>query len=642
MSSLNIYRMVLLRVPLGWVKVLELALMVIGALIIYFLFYFTHGRYLERNVFRADPKRETPAHRLYDGVDYVPANKYVLYGHHFASIAGAGPIVGPAIALGWGWLPTLLWVWFGNVFIGVVHDYLSLASSVRYDGRSIAWISGRLMGRGAFYAFNTYIWFALLLVVAAFAYVISALFSVVNGAGVAALLLIFFAVIVGYLMYRTKLGFKGGTVVAWILIIIAVWVGYMVETTHALSLSMHTWMVILLVYTIIAASLPVWVLLQPRDYMNAYILWASLAIGGAAAIVAGLRGFPAKFPAVTDLLAAHIVGGQPSPFWPTIPLVVACGALSGFHSLVGSGTTSKQLDREVDALLIGYGGMLTEGFLSTMVIASMAGFLCYALMDPKIMSIALKKAGKLIAAAVGASTASKAAYKEFVERLLTDPAFAGKYYAVFAGKVKWAIIPYSYAYMTNKTFGFNVVAMYVFATLWITAFAMTSLDTGARLGRFAWQELMTPLKERNENLYRILSNRWLASLILVGLGIALAWGGGFLIIWPAFAGMNQLLASLALMTISVWAVKVQRAPSLGRFLTVAPAVFLWTTVTIALIWYLAVVVPAIAATKPLTATVVGLATVIGLALNLYLFALWITTMRKPVVAEAEVEKAKTG
>ncbi len=615
----------------------ELTLMIIGALVIYFIFYFTHGKYLEKSVFKADPARPTPAHKMYDGVDYVPANKYVLYGHHFASIAGAGPIVGPAIALGWGWLPTLLWVWFGNVFIGVVHDYLSLASSVRYDGRSIAWVSGRLMGKGAFYAFNTYIWFALLLVVAAFAYVISALFSIVEGAGVASILLIFFAIIVGLLMYRTRLGFKGGTVVGWILIIIAVWAGYLVETTHALALTMHQWMIILLIYTIVAASLPVWILLQPRDYMNAYILWASLAIGGAAAIVAGLKGFPVHFPAATNLLAARVVGGQPSPFWPTIPLVVACGALSGFHSLVGSGTTSKQLDKEVDALLIGYGGMLTEGFLATMVIASMAGFLSFALMDPKIIHIALVKAKGLIAKALGvsASAVTVATYKTFVHKLLTDPVFAGKFYAVFANKVKWAVIPYSYAYMTNKAFGFDVVAMYVFATLWITAFAMTSLDTGARIGRFAWQELMMPLKEVNETAYRILSNRWLASLILVGLGIALAWGGGFLIIWPAFAGMNQLLASLALMTISVWAIKVQRAPRLGQALTVAPAIFLWVTVTLALFWYLIVVVPAIAAAKPLTAAVVAAATCVGLGLNIYLFILWLLSLRRPAVEVAK-------
>lgn len=223
-------------------------------------------------IVHADPNRETPAKRLYDGVDYVPANKYVLYGHHFASIAGAGPIVGPAIALGWGWLPSILWVWFGNVFVGVVHDYLALMSSVRYDGRTIGWIAGRLMGRKAMYVFNAYIWFSLLLVVAAFGYVISVLFAGVPGAGVSALLLLFFAVIIGFLMYKTKLSFTGSTVIAWILIILAIYLGVISQLNNWIALDMYSWLIILLIYIIIAASLPVWVLLQPRDYMNAYIL----------------------------------------------------------------------------------------------------------------------------------------------------------------------------------------------------------------------------------------------------------------------------------------------------------------------------------------------------------------------------------
>ncbi len=226
------------------------ALIIIVGLIIYLLFYFTHGKYLERKVVRADPSRETPAKRFYDGVDYVPANKYVLYGHHFASIAGAGPIVGPALALAWGWLPTLLWVWFGNVFIGVVHDYLSLMSSVRYDGRSIGWIAGRLMSRRAFFVFNAYIWFSLYLVIAVFIVVVSVLFSRIPGSATAALLLMAFAVITGMLMYRTRLGFRGGTIVGVILVIVAIITGIYVPC----SLSYHSWVVILAIYCIVAAS----------------------------------------------------------------------------------------------------------------------------------------------------------------------------------------------------------------------------------------------------------------------------------------------------------------------------------------------------------------------------------------------------
>jgi len=602
--------------------------LILAALVIYFVFYFTHGRYLMKNVVRADSKRETPAHRLFDGTDYVPANKYVLYGHHFASIAGAGPIVGPAIALGWGWLPAILWVWFGNVFIGVVHDYLALMSSVRYDGRTIGWISGKLFSRKAMFAFNTYIWFALLLVVAAFSFVIASLFVATPGGGVAAMSLILFAVIVGFLMYKTRLSFAVNTVIAIIFIILAVWLGFHGQSHGWLSgMTMHKWEIILFFYIIIAASLPVWVLLQPRDYMNAYILWASLAIGGGAIIIGALKGVATlEWPSYTSW-SAYVVGGKASPFWPTVPLVIACGALSGFHSLVGSGTSSKQLDNELHGLLVGYGGMLTEGFLSTMVIASMAGFGFLALTDPTVVEkmTANAKVMKIISAA-GASS-----YADFINKL-HDASFFGRWYAGFASAARWIVIPWSYAYAVKTSLGLSpgkLQPLAVFATLWITGFALTSLDTATRLGRYAWQELMEPLKGPAPGAYKVLANKWFASALLAALGIALAWGGQFLVIWPAFAGMNQLLSSLALMTVSIWVWKVQKAPGLGKGLVVAPAIFMWITVTLALIWYfIYVAVPGISAGN-LTSIVVGIVTLIGLGLNIYLFAEWIMAFRRP-------------
>ena len=610
-------------------------LLIVIALIIYAVFYFTHGRYLQNKVVKADPNRPTPAQKLYDGVDYVPANKYVLYGHHFASIAGAGPIVGPAIALGWGWLPSIIWIWFGNVFIGVVHDYLSLMSSVRYDGRSIGWVAGEMLGRRAMYVFNSYIWFALILVVAAFGYVISALFSYFEGAGLTALLLLFFAVIVGFLMYRSPIGFKGGTIIGWIFIIIAIYLGVQCQLNHWLNLNFYEWLIILLIYIIIAASLPVWVLLQPRDYMNAYILWASLAIGGGALIWLAIQGHGGLvFPAYTKF-DANIVGGQPSPFYPTVPLIIACGALSGFHSLVGSGTTSKQLANELHGLFVAYSGMETEGFLSTMVVGSMAGYGVLAFADGIISN--WKKVSTLInntiAPQLGISSVTNTteSVKAFMNAFVKHPSVFGTYYAKLATDVKWSVIPKSYAYAVHYAFNFNLTVMTIFAVLWITGFALTSLDTATRLGRYAWQELMVPLREKATRVYKVLANKWVAAAILAIIGIALAWSKQFLIIWPAFAGMNQLLSSLALMTVAVWVAKVQKASGLGKFLVIAPAVFMWFTVTIALLWYEAVVVPAmmgVGSLKAVTAIVVAIVTAIGIILNLYLFALWINRMRK--------------
>ncbi len=620
----------------GWLILLAIAL--------YVIFYYTHGRYLQYKVVGASASAKTPAHTLRDGVDYVPANKYVLYGHHFASIAGAGPIVGPAIALAWGWLPALLWIWFGNVFIGVVHDYLSLMVSVRHEGRSIGWVAGKYLGRSAFYAFNTYIWFSLLLVIAAFGFVISALFAKVPGAGVAAFLLIFLAVPVGLVMYRTRLGYAAGTILSIIFIIIAVWVGFLIQTAGVFSLGFYDWLAILTVYIILAASLPVWVLLQPRDYMNAFILWASLVLGGVALIaLLAMGGGQMTFPAFT-MFSANVVGGQPSPFWPAVPLIIACGALSGFHSLVSSGTTSKQLDNELHGLLIAYGGMETEGFLATMVVGTMAAFGLPAFISTVAGAVA--KGNKALAAILGKIAAdlhmSGAAPAAVLKAMAANPEVFGKYYAILANKVKWVVIPGSYGYTLNAAFGIPVAVGTVFATIWITAFALTSLDTATRLARFTWQELMEPLRSRSPGLYRVVSNKWFASILAVALGMSLAATKQFLVIWPAFAGMNQLLSSLALMTIAVWVIRATRATRLGKALVVAPAVFMWATVTLALLWYEAAVVPVYLAkggTHAVTGLAVGGITALGLALNLMLFALWLREVRVKRMVPVE---AKTG
>ncbi len=582
-------------------------LFILLAVLIYVASYLTHGKYLERRIVEASPDKVTPAHRLYDGVDYTPTSKLILYGHHFASIAGAGPIVGPAIALAWGWLPTLLWIWFGNIFIGVVHDYLSLMVSVRYEGRSISWIAGQLLGRKASYIFNLYVWFALILVIAAFIAVTAAFFTGVPGSGLAAIVLILFAILVGVVMYRTRFGITGGTVLAVLAVIVSVALGYMFgdafghlmsSVASLLGVSTHQlWMLVLAVYCIIAASLPVWLLLQPRDFTNVLILWASLIIGGAAAVVAW---HPAEIPAVTSFMP-RIIHGVPTPFWPCIPLIVACGALSGFHSLVASGTTSKQLSNELDALLVAYGGMLSEGFLATMVVATMAAFVPAAML-----------------------TIASPSVKTLIKQIVSNPQlFADKYAYLLKTLGKWKVIPLSYALTVHEAFGLNVKAMTIFATIWITGFALTSLDTAARLARFSWHELMTGL--RSYKIRNTLSNKWLASLVAVLLGLLLAWNGSFLILWPSFSGMNQLLASLALMVISAWVYRTCRGKG-ARLLVLVPAIFLWITVTSALIWYEIQVVPVIIAEGGMsivTGIIIGVILGISLVLNLVLMALFV-------------------
>ena len=549
------------------------AVIILAAAIIYVAMYFTYGKSLQSKVVRADPNRPTPAHKLYDGVDYVPAHPAVLYGHHFASIAGAGPIVGPAVAMAWGWLPSLVWVWFGNVFIGAVHDYLALMSSVRYDGKSIQWIAGKIMSKRTGIAFELYIWFALLLVVAAFVSVVAGIFSGTPEAATAAILFLVSAVILGWLLYKVKINFYLGTVIGLILVALSVFLGF----KFPIVASKHTWMLFLLVYIIFASSLPVWILLQPRDYLNAYILWFGLLLGGLAFIIVGAKGAGTFTAPAFSTWSANVVGGKPSPFWPTVPLVIACGALSGFHSVVGSGTSSKQLDNEIHGLLVGYGGMFTEGFLSVIVIASIAvyGF------------TVLKDAGIAI-------TASNWGAKYAIE--------------VVKHGLKVGVFARSYAHGLEDAFGISYKFGVVFASLWVSAFALTSLDTATRLGRFAWQEVFGMVVDTSQGIWKTITNRWIASIILAGLGVYLAWGGSWLIIWPAFSGMNQMLASIAMMTSALWVYKIQKAGA-WSYAVVIPALFLWITVTLALIWFLAVVKP----TLP-----IAIITAIGILLNFLL------------------------
>ncbi|WP_297066120.1 carbon starvation protein A [Thermococcus sp.] len=556
------------------------AVIVLIAAAIYVGLYFSYGKALQNKVVKADPNRPTPAHRLYDGVDYVPANPVVLYGHHFASIAGAGPIVGPAVAMAWGWLPGLLWVWFGNVFIGAVHDYLALMSSVRYDGKSIQWIAGKLMSRRTSMAFELYVWFSLVLVVAAFGAVISGIFYSTPGAATASWLFMLVAIILGLLLYKWQIDFKLGTVIGILMLIGAIYIGF----KYPIHASTHTWLIALAIYVIIASSLPVWILLQPRDYLNAYILWFGLILGGLSFIIVGIKGLGTFTAPAFTTWSANVVGGKPSPFWPTIPLVIACGALSGFHSIVGSGTSSKQLDNELHGLMVGYGGMFTEGFLSTLVISSIA---VYGLQVFQTLKIPVN-------------------YDNW-----------GSQYAiqVVHHKLKVGIFAKSYALGVHNAFGVSAEAAALFASLWVAAFALTTLDTATRLGRFAWQEIMEIV-----NAPEVLKNKWVASIILVIFGTYMAWGGNWLIIWPAFSGMNQMLASIALMTASLWVAKVQNPEGAWKWAVIIPALFLWITVTAALIWFLIVIKPGFW---------VSVITIIGLLLNIMLVIDWYAAWKKP-------------
>lgn len=521
--------------------------------------YALYGRGLARRVVRVDDARPTPAHALYDGVDYAPAHPLALFGHHFASIAGAGPIVGPAIAVAWGWLPGLVWIWLGNVVIGAVHDYLAVMASVRSEGKSVQWIAGRLMNPRTSQAFQVFVVLALVLAVASFNSVIALNFQATPSVATASTLFIPVAMLFAWLHQRLRLDFRLATVIGLLGITAAVAAGYY----WPVHLSFHAWVVILAIYCMVAASLPVWLLLQPRDYLNSYVLLVGLVVG-AVAMVAAVK-MPAM-PAVS-LWSASAVEGVPSPFWPTIPLIVACGSLSGIHALIGSGTTSKQVDKESHGLLVGFGGMLTEGLLSTMVVLAIAAYGMQVLAGA---ADALAKAGIAL------------------DQLTADPAYFGLRYLPAASAVGGALGLFirSFGLAVQDTLGIPSQLATVFSGLWVTGFVLTSADTGVRVARFAWSEFFQFLKGSHGSLHRLLTDRWVASGVVAALVLWLSWGGAYSRLWPAFGGANQMIAAIALMTAALWVTRVQRVAGAYAWAVVIPAWALWVTVSAALAWYL--------------------------------------------------------
>ena len=477
-------------------------LIALVAVAIYVIFYVTYGKKIRDNVLQSGKAPDAPSKRLSDGVDYVPTSKYVLFGHHFASIAGAGPITGPAMAVAWGWLPGLLWIWFGNIFLGAVHDYLSLVASIRYDGRSMQFVAQDVIGKKAGKTFSWFILFLCVLVVAAFGDIVAGQFAADGRVFFSFVFFCIAAVISGFFMYKSKLGLGKGTIIGIALIIVAFWLGDMFPVKWAKDV----YFLIILVYIILASTLPVNILLQPRDYLSSFFLYFGLLAGGIAAVISfkALDAIP-----VFTSFSAKLIGPagnlQPSPLWPTIPLIIACGALSGFHALVSAGTSSKQIKTEPEALFVGYGAMLVEGFLSTLVVISIAGFGALALGD----------------------------------KLMTTPAL-GRFVNSFAKMVSTQLPFLSMSFMQ------------LFAAVWVSTFALTTLDTTNRLGRYIIQEMAEPMKEKSPGAYNLFHNKWVASVVIAAIGLFLARSGGYTVLWPAFSGANQLLASIALLSVTVW------------------------------------------------------------------------------------------
>jgi len=479
------------------------AVLAVGVFVVFALGYRYYSRVLADKVFGLARDEPVPAVELRDDVDYVPTQKHVLWGHHYTSIAGAAPIVGPALAVIWGWLPAIVWVTLGTLFMGATHDFSALVISLRHRGRSIGDVAGRVMSSRARALFLLILIFLLWIVLAVFAYVIATLFVQSPGSIFPINVQIIVAVVLGWLVYRRGVGLLAPSLVGYAVLLLSVFYGNaFAEAFPAVTrITVTEWVWFLMIYAFVASVLPVWLLLQPRDYLNSHQL-----VTGLAALTLGLV-------VLRPVIQAPMVRLWPEGAPPMVPflfITIACGAISGFHGLVASGTTSKQVACMTDARPIGYGGMLGEGSLGLLaVLASTAGF----------------------ASAAEWSThyASWGAASGLGDKLGAFVAGGGRFVAALG-------VPQDVAR--------------VFIAVMVVAFAATTLDTGARILRLLITEMGTAYGVKP------LENRYLAAGLGVGLALVLAvthgGGKGGLILWPLFGSTNQLVAGLTLLVVSIW------------------------------------------------------------------------------------------
>jgi len=467
------------------------------SIVLFFLGYLFYGRYLSKK-FKLDNRRETPAHTMKDGVDYIPTKPVILLGHHFASIAGAAPIIGPITAAVFGWGPVYLWIIFGGIFMGAVHDFSALVASIRHKAKSIGKVIEEQVGSFGKKLFLIFAWATLELILAAFLAIVARTFNSKPEVGTASALFILLALVFGVSIYRLKLNLVIGTIIGIIFLFLCIYIGMQ----FPIHLSVTTWILILMGYITIASVVPVWVLLQPRDYLNSFLLYFLL--------IGAFLGILAANPTI-KLELYRGFSQDIGYLFPILFVSVACGAISGFHSLVASGTTAKQLNRESDSRPIGYGAMLIESLLA-------------------------------IIALITAAVLTQPQYRQFIS------AGGGGPVTLFANGVG--------GFMSKLGFPLEIVVS--FAALTVSAFALTTLDTAARLSRFSFQEFFTPDKSKNNRedsnpgKKNWLTNRFAGTLVSVAAGGGLALTGQWKTIWPLFGSANQLLAALTLLAVTLW------------------------------------------------------------------------------------------
>lgn len=527
---------------------MDVLLLMIGCFLSFFLAYKFYGTFISKKIFELKDTKETPAHKFEDGIDYVPTKKEIIFGHHFASIAGTGPIVGPAIGIIWGWVPAIIWIVLGTITIGAVHDFGSLVLSIRNEGKSISEITGKYINKRTQRAFFSIVFLELLIVIAIFGLVMAIIFSMFPESVFPMWFQIPIAVWLGWMIYKKNGNLALFSIIAVVIMYLTIVIGTFIPLQLPGIGSMPAtglWAIILLVYAYIASMLPVTTLLQPRDYINSHQLLVALFLLFLGILTSAFKNpnFHLVAPAI------HLNPKGAPPVVPFIFITIACGAISGFHSLVSSGTSAKQLNKESDSQIIGYGGMVMEGVLATLVLIAVAAGI----------GIAYQKADGSILTGIPAWTAHYSSWAAAQGLGSKISAFV----IGAANMIQSSGIPKNVA----------IAIMGVF----VVSFAGTTLDTATRIQRYVLSELFGEV--------RVFQNRQFATAIAVITAGLLAFatgvsGKGALKLWPMFGATNQTLAALALLLVTLW---LKRKEGMKFLISGVPCVFMALITTYALV-----------------------------------------------------------
>ncbi len=500
---------------------MDALLIMVVSFIGYILMYNVYGRFIGKKIFKLAHEAEVPSVVQEDGVDYVPTKKEVIFGHHFTSIAGTGPIVGPAIAIIWGWVPAMIWVFFGSIFMGAVHDFGALIISMRNQGKSIADYTAKYVNNRTRFFFFLIVFLELWIVIAIFGLVIAVVFAMYPTSVLPVWCEVAIALYLGHAIYKQGKSIITWSIIAVVLMYVTVFIGAVLPIKMPAIAGIPptgVWTILLLIYAFIASTLPVTTLLQPRDFINSHQLMIVMLL-----LVIGVF-FSAFFANLSIVApAVQMSPAEAPPMWPFLFITIACGAISGFHSLVSSGTSAKQVRYETDSLFVGYGSMLMEGALATLVIIA-------------------------VSAGIGMGYVTKSG-----ETLVGLAAWTTHYssWAAAAGLgSKVAAFVDGSANMI-ASFGVPASIAVVIMGVFVASFAGTTLDTATRIQRYILSELFDSVK------LTALSGKYITTFLAVGTALLLAFasgpsGNGALKLWPLFGAVNQTLAGLALIIITVY------------------------------------------------------------------------------------------